>query len=106
MSERDGHRRLCSTSIDAFLILRLGFGGEVFDLPVGHGGQSGEDVPEVGEGIESAPAAAFMAVKMMALRAPMAIATRSSFTSNSTASMNPPSNSAVFSHHFPDEPDS
>ena len=35
------------------------FGREVFDLPVGRAGQPGEDVAQVGEGIDSATAAAF-----------------------------------------------
>ena len=36
-----------------------GFRGEVFDLPVGRGGEAGEDVAEIGVGIEAAAAAAF-----------------------------------------------
>jgi len=39
--------------------LRPGFGREIFDLPVGHRRQAGEDVPEIGERIEAAPPAAF-----------------------------------------------
>ena len=38
--------------------LRPGFGREIFDLPVGHRRQAGEDVPEIGERIEAAPSAA------------------------------------------------
>ena len=40
------------------LRVRPGLRREVFDLPVGHGGQPGEHVPEVGERIEAAPSAA------------------------------------------------
>jgi len=36
-----------------------GFGREVFDLPIGGGGQAREDVTQVGEGIDAAAAAAF-----------------------------------------------
>ena len=39
--------------------LRPGFWSEVFDLPVGRGGQPGEHVAEVGEGVEATAAAAF-----------------------------------------------
>lgn len=36
-----------------------GFGCDVLDLPVGHGGQSGEGVTKIGKGIEAAPPARF-----------------------------------------------
>ena len=35
------------------------FGRDVFDLPVGHGRQSGEDIPEVGKWIKTAAATRF-----------------------------------------------
>ncbi len=41
------------------LRLRPCLGHQIFDLPVGHRGQAGEHVPEIGERVEDTPPATF-----------------------------------------------